>query len=302
MSLSTDGKIPPTSEAPPRNVVSSSKRLSPTMAVQSTQAPSGNDFAGMKWVTTIWGPELRWAVKPDRTAILRTIRTALNLQEPCSIKFLAQGGFNKVYIVSSADQEVVARVALPVMPKDKTLSEVAVLNWVRQNTSLPVPRVLAYDADRFNPIGFEWIAMEKAEGKPWREVWKDLDKSARETIVRQVAHFCADTFRLQMRGIGNIYPPVVASHDSALASSTRQGAGKLQAAPQVQHMVAGYLMTKTKNYQYTSRGPFDTSREWITARLEVAELDCRARLDGAQLSATIETDSRQDQTVNGINV
>jgi hypothetical protein len=68
---------------------------------------------------------------------------------------------------------------LPIYPKWKTLSEVAILQWVAQNTSLPV-QVLAYNIDRSNPVGFEWIMMDKVLGKPWADIWHEILFSDKE--------------------------------------------------------------------------------------------------------------------------
>ncbi|KAK4135809.1 hypothetical protein BT67DRAFT_440687 [Trichocladium antarcticum] len=87
----------------------------------------GSDFDGMEWVRNgIWAAEPCWTVEPDEEAIKQTVKSSLNghpTTGPCDINFLAQGGFNKVYIVTVAEKEVIARVTLPVDPKWKTLSE-----------------------------------------------------------------------------------------------------------------------------------------------------------------------------------
>jgi hypothetical protein len=109
------------------------------------------DRNGLKWVRTLWGLEPRWPVDLEETAIIKTTKNALGIRSTCSINFVAQGAFNKLYSIKFLDQEVVVRISLPIEPKWKTLK------WVHENTRLPVPRVLAYKADRLNPVGFEWI-------------------------------------------------------------------------------------------------------------------------------------------------
>ncbi|KAK9243412.1 phosphotransferase enzyme family-domain-containing protein [Lipomyces tetrasporus] len=144
----------------------------------------------------------------------KPVQSTLALPGACTIEFLAQGAFNRLYIIRSTEKDIVARVTLPVDPAWKTLSEVATLKWVRENTSLPVPEVLAYKADRSSVIGFEWIFMSKMPGKPLADVWRDVSFSAKENLVRQLALFCSDTFQKQMRGIGNLFP------DSTMPAST----------------------------------------------------------------------------------
>ena len=62
----------------------------------------------------------------------------------------------------------IMRVAIPVEPFFKTESEVATMDYVRKHTSLPVPRVLAYDSSTSNQVGFEWIVMD-GRGRNSRE-------------------------------------------------------------------------------------------------------------------------------------
>jgi hypothetical protein len=122
-------------------------------AVRSGLAPDG-------------GREPRWASKPDKNTIKEAAKAAIGLPDSSEVKLLAKGVFNRLYIVASDDKEVVVRVTLPIYPKWKTLGEVAILQWVAQNSSLPVPQGLAYNIDRSNPVGFEWIMMDKVPGKP----------------------------------------------------------------------------------------------------------------------------------------
>lgn len=61
--------------------------------------------------------------------------------------------------------QLVARVPYSITePKHFAIaSEVATLDFVRLQ-GIPVPRVLAYSADDKNPVGTEYIIMEKAVG------------------------------------------------------------------------------------------------------------------------------------------
>ncbi|KDN64200.1 hypothetical protein CSUB01_11335 [Colletotrichum sublineola] len=114
---------------------------------------------------------------------METVKSTLNIPGACSIELLGGGAFNKLYIVRYAEKEVVAR-----------------------NTGLPVPEVLGFNADRGNPIGFEWIIMSKVPGRPWADAWREIPFSAKEELVRQIASFCSETFAHRFYGIGNLFP------------------------------------------------------------------------------------------------
>ncbi|KAH7333471.1 hypothetical protein BKA65DRAFT_553821 [Rhexocercosporidium sp. MPI-PUGE-AT-0058] len=47
-----------------------------------------------------------------------------------------------------------------------TASEVATRTFVRDVLNIPAPRIIAWSADRNNPVGAEYILEEKAPGKP----------------------------------------------------------------------------------------------------------------------------------------
>lgn len=256
------------------------------------------EFSGLKWVRTLWGLEPRWTIDPDETAIKETVKTALSISDPCTIQFLAQGAFNKLYTVSWPGKDVVVRVTLPIEPKWKTLSEIATMDWVRVNTRLPVPKVLAYSTDRSTAIGFEWIVMEKMPGRPWADVWKGIPFSAKQDLVRRVALFCSDCFRNQMRGIGNLFPespnpeeiqdtlPLDHTLPTSQTTTTPDFEAKQEIASldsktlptrRIQRMVSTAFISN-KNQRDVPRGPFPSSRDWLSTRPDFSEADCRRRL------------------------
>jgi hypothetical protein len=201
---------------------------------------------------------------------------------PCNIEFLAQGAFNKVYIVTFPEEkkEVIARVTLPVDSKWKTLSEVATLQWVRDNTSLPVPEVISYQADRTSVIRFEWIVMSNMPGRSLRDRWRDVAFSAKEQIVRQLAMFCSDTFCARLRGIGNLF----FDDTEPVPDGSARNRGRFC----VQRLVSMEFIWDSHIHAQVSRGPFQSSRDWLLARLSLAEVECREGLNRLQKAASEE--------------
>ena len=47
------------------------------------------------------------------------------------------------------------------MPRLKTESEVATMEYIRTHTSIPVPTVYFYDSNPYNRLGGEYIIMSK---------------------------------------------------------------------------------------------------------------------------------------------
>ncbi|KAK2034186.1 hypothetical protein LX32DRAFT_722454 [Colletotrichum zoysiae] len=103
--------------------------------------------------------------------------------------------------------------------------------------------------------------MSKVPGKPWADVWKEISFPAKKHLVRQIASFCSDTFAHRFYGIGNLLP------------------NPRLPEPEI------------------SRGPFATSREWLSVRLDLAESNCRRRLSRVlksdeELECVLETIAR----------
>ncbi|KAH8601103.1 kinase-like domain-containing protein [Bisporella sp. PMI_857] len=221
---------------------------------------SAADFSGLKWVRDLWGAEPRWTVRLNMESIQEVAKSTMPVPLRSTIKFLGRGAFNKLYIVKNYRKTVVVRVTLPVDPKWKTLSEVATLEWVHKMTFLPVPKVLVYDTDRRNPIGFEYIIMEKIRGKPLAKVWRDIDFDAKKKLVYDLAVFCAQTFQRKTNGIENLFP-------------RREG--------NMEHLMIGRIVSaaflwEDHIHQDVDRGPFRSSKEWLSARLTLAEINCQS--------------------------
>ncbi|KAI9167946.1 Nitrilase [Paramyrothecium foliicola] len=230
------------------------------------------DTAGLEWALTLWGPEPRWTVELDEDAIAATAKSSLQLEEPCTINFLAQGAFNRLFVVKSPAQELVVRVSLPICPKFKTESEVATIKWVRDNTSLPVPEILAFCSDRQSSIGFEWIIMEKMPGKTLADAWGDMIFSAKEALVHHLACFCAETFDVPMKAIGSLFEMNCSMPGHLNVSVPTKGTASFYLG----RSVASNFIARTQIGH--SHGPFSSTRQWAFAHIDVAIADFQQRL------------------------
>ncbi|KAM4055489.1 phosphotransferase enzyme family protein [Hirsutella rhossiliensis] len=159
---------------------------------------------GFEWVPTTFSLEPRWTTEIDPESIKRVIE-ATTTARCLQVKFLAQGAFNKIYTVCIDGGTLIMRVSLPVDPEWKTASEVATMEWIHDNTALPLPRVLAYQSNQDNALGFEWILMTKMPGKTLSKAWRSIDMEAKQKIVHHFALYASVLFKNQLRGIGNIF-------------------------------------------------------------------------------------------------
>ncbi|KAH8723249.1 kinase-like domain-containing protein [Phaeosphaeriaceae sp. PMI808] len=103
-----------------------------------------------------------------------------------SIKKLAEGGFNRVFIiVLESGFELIAKIPYHLTRPEyfATASEAATLSFLRLR-GIPVPEVYSYSATTKNPVGTEYILMEKAPGVCLASKWVDLQ----DIKIRRLAH------------------------------------------------------------------------------------------------------------------
>ena len=231
---------------------------------------------GLEWVQTLLSQEPRWTIDIDLEMIKREVEES-QLSKCHQITFLAEGAFNKIFIVRTDDDDLIMRVSLPVDPKWKTASEVATMEWVHYNTSIPVPRVLAYKNHRDNPVGFEWILMSKIPGQTLFSAWTSIEPEAKQKVVHDLAVFTSNLFENQWRGIGNIYP----KEGECLLSDKGQ-------LSELGRMVSMEFFWVDRLQQNVPRGPFRSSRDWITARLSLYEAESRSTLANSEDAADLE--------------
>ncbi|KAE9390693.1 hypothetical protein BT96DRAFT_980162 [Gymnopus androsaceus JB14] len=115
---------------------------------------------------------------------------------------------------------VVARLVLPVKPLFKTENEVAAMDFVRNHTTLPVPKVYAYCSDSNNPVGVEWIIMEHMPGVELRDGWDELDFAQKRTLALDLVDLYDQLSRLKADGCGGIYHKVINSEDSSMSGTS----------------------------------------------------------------------------------
>ena len=102
--------------------------------------------------------------------------------------------------------EVLARLPYPSTKPNRfaLASEVATLDLVRVN-GVRVPRVLCYSADARNPVGAEFMIMEKLPGRPIGDRWFGLSEDQRLKIVFGVVQTEAKLSKIDLPAYGSIY-------------------------------------------------------------------------------------------------
>ncbi|KAF3899222.1 Mitochondria protein Fmp29 [Trichophyton interdigitale] len=121
---------------------------------------------------------------------------------------MAEGGFNKVFLLTIDDgSEVVARIPTPIAgPRGlTTASEVATMRFLRETLHIPVPRVLAYSPTSDNPVGAEYILMERLRGEALGPKWLSLSKTDMVDLMTQIARIEKKIFDFKFPAYGSLY-------------------------------------------------------------------------------------------------
>ncbi|KAI6138447.1 hypothetical protein EDD17DRAFT_1500836 [Pisolithus thermaeus] len=140
------------------------------------------------------------------------------------ITFLSSGTFHKAYLITFVDTRLlIARVARRFMPRFKTESEIATMQYLRDRTSIPVPDVYHYDSNPYNRLGGEYILMSKATGIPLSQVYCAMSNEELKSLFANLTSIILPLFAQRFSHIGSLYfgslPYVTASQSSASSTA-----------------------------------------------------------------------------------
>ncbi|EDN97249.1 hypothetical protein SS1G_11774 [Sclerotinia sclerotiorum 1980 UF-70] len=167
---------------------------------------------------SLWGIP-RWPFEPkmERIRTLVLDRLGLRADMPCVVSFDSRTAFRKIYKIiihqkielqegreGQKERTYNLSVRYPLQESDETLSEVATMKFARKS-GVPAPRVIAWDADRRNRLGFEWILTRGLEGKCLRNKWGNLSFGQKEKVVKSIAKYQAKLFATNFDHIGNLF-------------------------------------------------------------------------------------------------
>ncbi|KAI5887013.1 kinase-like protein [Schizophyllum commune H4-8] len=124
-----------------------------------------------------------------------------------SISKLAEGGFNRVFLITLRDgQQVVARIPYPMIPPHyyAVASEVATIEYLRI-CGIPTPKVYGYSATSDNAAGTPYILMEFVQGTILSDIWRSLEDQDVISIIRQLTELEARMMSLSFPAGGGLY-------------------------------------------------------------------------------------------------
>lgn len=170
-------------------------------------------------------------------AICHSVRRPLaNL---ASIKKFAEGGFNRVLEATFDDgYSVLARIPFPMTTPSHyaVASEVATLDLL-QFHGIPVPKVLGYSAVSSNPVGIEYILLEKIQGTPLSEQWFSMGTKTQVKVMKQIVDLEKRFLGIKLPASGSLYyrRDLTESEDFVPVSGTSGIADEIVVGPSAQY-------------------------------------------------------------------
>ncbi|CAG8399864.1 unnamed protein product [Penicillium salamii] len=227
---------------------------------------------GLWWEEGMFCFEPRWTVEPEIEDIKKT-----------------------VYNVKVDGKVFIMRVSLPVDPHFKVSSEVATMNWVRNVTGLPIPDVIHYEPSQKNDIGFKWIFMAKVPGS------LSMMSGFRFPSMRNPA-WSVKLHRARLP-FSEISSELIARlSDFGLDGNSDLPSNETLHEPQpnLGQIVSLPWLSDSRLGRKVSRGPFHSSRDWITARLKLVEDQIHSALEQLPVKDLDESDERTKNTAKRI--
>ena len=123
--------------------------------------------------------------------------------------------------------------------------------------------------------------MKKIPGVPLADVWKSIQYPAKARLVHQLATYSSSLFKNQLRGIGNIY-------SGSSATSCDGSPSEVKRIVSMQFFWGDHIL------QDVPRGPFHSSKEWISACLSLSEHDCNSTLAKYEHNNSLSSDDKYE--------
>ncbi|KAL3449523.1 kinase-like domain-containing protein [Aspergillus insuetus] len=119
-----------------------------------------------------------------------------------------EGWFSKAFLMTKENgSELVAKIPLRTAGPAvlTTASEVGTLEYIRRYTSIPVPRVFSWSTDESNPVGAEYIIMEKAPGVQLYERWGGMKVIEKLDLIELLVQLEGQLSAISFPAYGGLY-------------------------------------------------------------------------------------------------
>ncbi|RWQ91924.1 phosphotransferase enzyme family protein [Paecilomyces variotii] len=168
-----------------------------------------NRFTSGRW---LWNEQQQLDcryVNFDLSTLLQLAASAIGSRSCTEVLKISEGQYNKVFQLTMDDgREIIAKLPNPNAgrPHFTTASEVATMDFLRNVLNLPVPRVYAWCSRASeNPLGAEYILMEKQAGIILTDVWDTMKGKQKVQILDQIVDIERRLAATKLSQFGSLY-------------------------------------------------------------------------------------------------
>ncbi|KAL2854740.1 kinase-like domain-containing protein [Aspergillus pseudodeflectus] len=183
--------------------------MNATIADSKHDLEALNRFTSGRW---LWNERQQLAcryVNFDLDTLLQLAASAIGSRSCTEVLKISEGQYNKVLQLTMNDgREIIAKLPNPNAgrPHFTTASEVATMDFLRNVLNLPVPRVYAWCSRvSGNPVGAEYIFMEKQAGIILTNVWDTLKGKQKVQILDQIVDIERRLAATKFSQFGSLY-------------------------------------------------------------------------------------------------
>ncbi|PYI25193.1 hypothetical protein BP00DRAFT_491073 [Aspergillus indologenus CBS 114.80] len=182
---------------------------------------------------------------------------------------MPEGLFNKVFALQMENgREILARVPNPNAGHAHYVvaSEVATLDFLRTVLKIPVPRVLSWSSSpqQVNPVGAEYILMERVQGQQLSDVWDDMSEDQRFGLVKSLVEIERKLVNAKFTLHGSLYYRDTFPQGRSIAvpqTADQESRSKFVLGPTTQR---SFWEDEDRGLE-TDKGPWETAQEYFAA-------------------------------------
>jgi hypothetical protein len=121
------------------------------------------------------------------------------------ITAMRRGGFHEIRVLHFDDGwSCIARFTREYESLEKTESELATIEYVRKNTTIPVPEIYFVNYNENHVVGAAFVLMERMDGGPLGDIWDDLPLEHKLDVMRQLANVTGQLSEQKFEALGMI--------------------------------------------------------------------------------------------------
>ncbi|KAF2172794.1 hypothetical protein M409DRAFT_35412 [Zasmidium cellare ATCC 36951] len=165
-------------------------------------------YSSGRW---LWNEEQQMACRRRRfnvTELAQAAAPTVGSQFCVKLAKLSEGSFNKAFLLTMDNgKEMIAKLPNPNAGYEHltTASEVATMDYVRNVLGVPVPQVYAWSSSADNPVGAEYILMEKCRGLELHKVWDTITDRQKAAIIHKLVSYEAAFTSSKLPAYGSLY-------------------------------------------------------------------------------------------------